>query len=176
MFFETRLVGQFLSLFIERSHHITGRSHDLHRSQQCFIQIKLCGIDRIAPGNGITDHSQRLIITLRIDTVRIGPCLERPFLFLLFTLHIESFDAARHSDCIFPIVRRLGIFRRILNAHLVTGRHIFGQNFLTFAANEDSQRIGNPQQPIDFIRRHITLRRAWETHDHGEIALLITVE
>ena len=124
----------------------------------------------------VADHPQRLVVTLPVYAVRLGPLLEGAFLLLLLALHVEPFDAARHPHGILPIVRRLGVFRGVLDAHLVAREHVFGQDLLPLAADEDALRIGDREHPVDFIRGHVTLRRAGEAHDHGEISFVVPVE
>ena len=152
------------------------RRKQFDRSQESLRQILPGSSDRRHLLDSQPDLRQRIGVSLLGQRVLLGPGLERSLLRLLAGLYVEFLDAARHTDRILPVVRRTGVFRGILDADGIAREHVLPENGLPLAADEDPLGILDPEQVVDLVRGGVTLRRAGESHDHGKVALVVTVE
>ncbi len=125
--------------------------------------------------HGAFDLVQRIDVSLLGQGILGGPSAERGLLLLLLGLDVEPLQTARHADGVFPVVGRAGIFRGVLDPHLVAGGHILLQDGLTLAADEDALRILDVEHVVDLIGSHVALGRAGESHNHREVALLVAL-
>ncbi len=161
------------TILVER---LRGVAYKLYGAQEGLLNILHRCPDRGDIGDGLADLGQRLDISLLGQGVLLGPALERLLLGLLLGLDVQTLQSARHADRVLPVVRRAGIFRGVLDTHLVAGIHIAAHDILTQAADIDTLRVVHLERLVDLVRGHVTLGRAREAHDHGEVTLAHAVE
>ena len=169
----TLLVGHRI---VQAEDHIGGRPESLDRTEECLADILARGENRRLFPDRLLDERQRVDKTLLGQRVGLGPLLEFGLLRLFLALHVEFADAARHADRILPVIRRSGIFRSVLDAHLVAGGHVLLEDRLTLAADEDALGVRNVEHLVDLVRGHVTLGRSGKAHNHREVVLLVAVE
>ena len=130
---------------------------DLSSPQQRFGNVLPVIFIRNPLGDSLLNQFQRIAV-LRL-TSRIGsrPGLKLCFQSLFLPLHIQFAQPAALTDRVLPVIRRTGVFVRILKAYFLTGLHILHHQFLPFAANKDPVRIVHVQHLVDLERGHVTL-------------------
>ncbi len=132
---------------------------------------------QVACLSGITlDHGQSLRETLLGQGVGGSPGREGLLLSELLRADVEFLDAARHADRVLPVVRRLSVLGGVLYAYRLILVHERTQYLLTLAAYVYALRVGYFEHVVDLVRGHVALRRAGESHYHGEVALVVSFQ
>ena len=147
--------------------------NDLGAAQQRFGEILQTVHIRGPALDGLPDQRQRLAVLLLTGGIGVDPLGETLLGSELRIAHLQLFQSAALADRVFPVIRRHGILRRILDANLVAGQHVLHHQLLTLAANENAVRIVRAQRVVDLIGSLIALGRSRKADDHREAPRLV---
>ena len=108
------------------------------------------------------------------------PCLLLPLsqshLKLLLLLdESDGVDTLVHTNGVLPVVRAIGILRVIFDTYSLVSTHMAQHDLLFDATDLYAGSIDGIMTLLDTIAAEVAAGRAGITHDHREVARLITV-